>query len=86
MYPLLTQSEGLFSDNCTVSYEEGHLFTWADVRVSLPVKVSKLAPVIRVESTPFDSLAQVLLVPEHPSGELVSQVLGVPSGAPWPGF
>lgn len=53
--------------------------------VSLQVKVSKLAPVIKVESTPSDSLAQDLLVPE-PSGELVSQVLWVSSGAQWPGF
>lgn len=85
-YLLLTQSEGLFSDNCTVSCEGGHLFTWADMRVSLPARVSKLAPVIRAESTPFDSSAQVLLVPETPSEEMVSQALGVLSGAPWPGF
>lgn len=77
-YLLLTQSEGLFSDNCAVFYEGGHLFTWADVRVSLPVKISKLAPIIRVESTPFDSSAQVLLVPEPPSGKLVSQALRSP--------
>lgn len=50
----------------------------ADVSVSLPVKISKLAPVSGLESTPFDSSAQVLLLLESASGEMVSQALGGP--------
>lgn len=47
-----------------MSSEEGHLFTLADVSVSLPVRISKLAPVVGLESTPFDSSARVALVSE----------------------
>lgn len=58
----------VFSDNCAVSSEGGHLFTLADLSISLPVKIPKLAPFIEFESIPFDSSTQVLLVPESPSG------------------
>jgi hypothetical protein len=40
----------VLSDSCAVSSEGGHLFTLVDVSVSLPVKVSKLAPFIGLES------------------------------------
>lgn len=53
--------------------EGGHLFILADVSVSLPVKISKLAPIFGLESTPFDASAQILLVPESPSEEMVLQ-------------
>ena len=48
--------------------------------VSLPVKIFNLDPVIGLDSTPFDFSAQVLLVPESPSGagEMVSQALWIP--------
>lgn len=51
-----------------------------DVSVSLPVKISNLDPVTGLDSTPFDCSAQVLLVPESPSGagKMVSQALWAP--------
>ena len=51
-----------------MSSEGGHLFTLEDVSVSLLVKISKLAPVTGLESTPFDSSSWVDLVPESPLG------------------
>lgn len=77
----------VFSDNCAVSSEGGHLFTLAEVSISLPVKISKLAPFIVLEPTPFDSSAQVLLVPESFSGarEMISQPCWGPLGDTWPG-
>lgn len=68
-HPLLIQSEGLFLVTIVaMSSEGGHLFTLADVSVSLLVKISKLAPVTGLESTPFDSSSWVDLVPESPLG------------------
>lgn len=65
-----------------MSSEGGHLFTLAEVSISLPVKISKLAPFIVLEPTPFDSSAQVLLVPESFSGarEMISQPCWGPLG------
>lgn len=40
----------VFSDNCAVSSEGGHLFALADVSVSWPVKMSELAPIIGLAS------------------------------------
>lgn len=55
------------SDNRAVS-SEGHLLTLADVSIPLPVRFPKLAPSTGLECRHFDSLTQVLLVPECPPG------------------
>lgn len=61
---LFTGSEGLFSVTIGLCpLKEAICSPWR-MWVSLPVKISKLAPVRGLASTPFDSSARVLLVPD----------------------